>query len=183
MSHSSILKRMLHSCSLIPLEDHYEGKKVKLVENKTTDSSVEIMLVPTDTIVLDLDSAFNNEKLFHGNAGECKRADYILISESAERILFIEMKCSSAPDNSIVSQLRGALCAFEYCQIIAREFFHERDFLAAYQKRFISIRHTGGGKRKTEIEQTAELGQKHCLPDTPLKISWAKTIQFKQIAA
>ena len=183
MSHTSVLRRMLNSCSLVQLEDHYESKKVKLSESKISDSSIEILHVPPNTIVLDLDSAFNIEKLFHGKAGECKRADYILLSESAERVLFIEMKRSNSSATDISLQLRGALCAFEYCQIIAREFFDEHNFLKTYQKRFISIRHTDDYKRKTAIERTAGLGQKHCLPDTPLRISWAKTIQFKQLAA
>lgn len=183
MSHSSVLRRMLHSCSLIPLEDHYDSKKIRLIEAKTTDSCIEIHRVPDDTLVLNLDSAFNTEKLFHGKSGECKRADYIIISESVERILFIEMKRSSSQAKDIELQLRGALCAFEYCQIIAREFFQERDFLAHYQKRFISIRHTGGSKRETVIKRTAEVGDKHCIPDTPLQVSWAKVIQFKQLAA
>lgn len=183
MSHTSVLARMLHPTSLISLEDQYGSKKVRLVENQTIDSYIEVHKIQADAFVVDLDRAFNNQRLFQGNCGECKRADYLIISESAERVLFIEMKRSSAPAQHITHQLRGALCAFEYCQIIAREFFQENRFLTHYQKRFISIRHTGGEKRKTEIERTTAIGEVHCTPDQHLKISWANTIQFKKLAS
>lgn len=183
MSHTSVLARMLHPTSLIALQDHYDSKKVRLVESQTTDSYIEIHKIPSDAFVIDLDRSFSNQHLFQGSCGECKRADYLIISESTERILFIEMKRSSAPAQHIIQQLRGALCAFEYCQVIAREFFQEVEFLNHYQKRFISIRHTGGEKRKTEIERTAAIGEYHCTPDQHLKISWANAIQFKKLAS
>lgn len=174
---------MLHPTSLITLQDHYDFKKVRLTESQATDSYIEIHKIPQDAFVIDLDRAFNNQHLFQGSRGECKRADYLIISESAERILFIEMKRSSAKAKHIVEQLRGALCAFEYCQIIAREFFEEAEFLNHYPRRFISIRHTGGEKRKTEIERTAAIGAYHCTPDQHLKVSWANSIQFKKLAS
>ncbi|MFZ1389789.1 MAG: hypothetical protein WBP46_18710 [Thiolinea sp.] len=183
MSHTSVLSRMLHPTCLIALEDHYESKKVCLVESQATDSFIEIHRIPVDAFVIDLDRVFNNQLLFQGNCGECKRADYLIISESAQRVLFIEMKRSNAPAQHIIHQLRGALCAFEYCQVIAREFFQETSFLNEYQKRFISIRHTGGEKRKTQIERTAAIGETHCAPDQPLRVSWANTIQFNKLAS
>lgn len=182
MSNTLVLTKMLHSCSLIKLEDNYNGKKVKLVENKTTNSFIEIHCVPPDTFVLDLDSAFNTEKLFNGKSGECKRADYILISESAKRILFIEMKRSSSQANDIALQLRGALCAFEYFQIVAREFFQENHFLNHYQKRFIAILHTHGRKSQTAVSRSIENGIQHSNPDNFLKISGRQFIQFRQLS-
>lgn len=183
MSDTSVLQRMLQPNVLIALEDHYESKKVILIENKAPDSLIEIHKIPADALVIDLDKAFSNQGLFQGKSGECKRADYVIISEQEKRVLFIEMKRSNAPAVDIINQLKGALCAFEYCQIIGREFFQEQNFLAHYQKRFISIRHTGGTKQKTEVEQTAPLGECHNTPDYPLKISWARCIQFKKIAS
>jgi hypothetical protein len=183
MSDTSVLQRMLQPSILISLENHYENKKVILIENQAPDSFIEIHKIPADALVIDLDKAFNNQGLFQGKSGECKRADYVIISEQEKRVLFIEMKRSNAPAIDIINQLKGALCAFEYCQIIGREFFQERDFLAQYQKRFISVRHTGGTKQRTEIEQTAPMGERHNTPDHPLRISWAKCIQFRKIAS
>ncbi len=183
MSDTTILKRMLQNNILLPLEDHYASKKVILKEHQAQDSWVEIHNIPEDAVVIDLDRAFHNQHLFQGGNGECKRADYVIISELEQKVLFIEMKRTNAPAVDIVNQLKGALCAFEYCQIIAREFFQSSYFLEHYQQRFISLRHTGGTKQKTEIERTANLGEKHNTPNYPLKISWAKTIQFKKIAA
>lgn len=182
MSSSAILASMLHSCSLLDLEEDISGKKkVRLVEKQCTDSVIEILHLPSDTFVLDLDKAFNTERLFHGKSGECKRADYLLISESAERVLFIEMKRSGSQANEIALQLRGALCAFEYCQIIAREFFQEREFLNHYQKRFIAILHTTGRKSQTAVSRNIESGS-HCTPNNFLRISGRQTLQFRQLA-
>ena len=75
------------------------------------------------------------------------------------------------------------MCVFEYCQVIAREIIKEAAFLQYYQRRFISLRHTGGTKQKTEIERTSPLGTVHDNPDFPLRVSWAKVIQFKNIAS
>ena len=183
MSDTTILKRMLQPAILLPLLDHYDSKKVILREHQAPDSWVEIHKIPIDALVIDLDRAFHNQLFFQGSCGECKRADYLIISELEQKVLFIEMKRSSAPAVDIINQLKGALCAFEYCQIIARTFFQEPDFLNTYQKRFISLRHTGGKQQKTEIERTAPLGESHNQPDQPLRVSWAKTLQFKKIAA
>lgn len=93
-------------------------------------------------------------------------------------------RANSTTEGHITNQLRGALCVFEYYQIIAREFFQERDFLSNYQKRFISICNTSAQKRKTPvIKRTAELGESHCTPDAPLKISGSRVIQFNKLAA
>lgn len=182
MSYSLILKDMLHSCSLVNLEDHYNGKKVRLVESKATDSFIEIHCVPSDTFVLDLDSALNTEKLFQGKSGECKRADYIVISESAKRILFIEMKRSTSQANDIALQLRGALCAFEYLQIVAREFFQESDFLSQCEKRFIAVLNTHGRKRKTEVSHSIKNSSQYSVPDGFLRISGMQVLQFRYLA-
>ena len=182
MSDTTILKRLLQPNVLLPLAEHYESKKVTLIEHQAQDSWVEIHNIPHDAVVIDLDRAFYNQNLFQGSSGECKRADYVVISELAKKVLFIEMKRSNAPALDIVNQLKGALCAFEYCQVIVREFFQEADFLKNYQKRFISLRHTGGTKQKTEIERTTPLGTIHNNPEFPLRVSWAKVIQFNKIA-
>ena len=183
MSDMTILKRLLQPNILLPLVDHYDSKKVILIEHQTQDSWIEIHNMPYDALVIDLDHAFQNQLLFQGHNGECKRADYMIIAESERKVLFIEMKRSNAPALDIVKQLKGALCVFEYCQVIAREFFKEAAFLQYYQRRFISLRHTGGTKQKTEIERTSPLGTVHDNPDFPLRVSWAKVIQFKKIAS
>ena len=176
----NVLERLFNNNAKITIEDHYGKKKVVLKEHQAQDSVVEIQNIPDDAVVIDLDNAFVNSELFAGTCGECKRADYLIISEKKQKVLFIEMKRTGAKLKDIIKQLKGSLCAFEYTQSIAREFFQEREFLNNYEQRFISINHTGMANRKTLIEKVAG---KHNKPDAPLKLSWTKTVQYNQIAA
>ena len=180
MSDISVLAKMLKKSAIIKLEDHYSKKKAILVEHGIAGSSLEILNIPSDAIILDVDANFDNQKIFEGSNGECKRADYIIISESEEVVVFIEMKKGSSTTSKIIKQLKGSLCLFEYCQVVAREFFGRNDFLSSYKKRFITFKHVNLDKRKTKIERTAS---NHSTPDTLLKISWANSIQFNKIAA
>nr|CAA6806528.1 MAG: Unknown protein [uncultured Thiotrichaceae bacterium] len=181
MADTAVLRRMLQPNIIIPLQDHYnDKKKLLLQEPQADDSCIEIHNVPADSIVIDLDRAFSNQGLFCGSQGECKRADYLLISEQTEKILFIELKQSSSGKSGIIKQLQGSLCAFEYCQIIAREFFHEAEFLQSYQQRFIAFTHTTSRSRKTEVEREVV---RHGTPQQPLMIRYTRTFQFNQMAA
>ncbi len=181
MSDTTILKRLLKEASLVELEDHYPGKKkVTLREPQADDSYLEVFNVPQDSIVIDLDRAFSNSNFYIGSQGECKRADFIIISEYARKILFIELKKSNEKLHYIIKQLKGALCAFEYTQSIVKHFFDENNFLDNYEKRFISVTRTTPGKRKTSIEKDTKV---HNSPDEPLALKWTTSIQFNKIAS
>lgn len=95
-------------------------------------------------------------------------------------MIFIELKQGRAEREGIIRQLRGALCVFEYCQSIAREFFHESDFLATYEKRFIALKQTGNRARRSEVIRTE---YQHDHPELLMTISGVRSIQFNQIAA
>ena len=187
MSNTEILEKMLHSCSLFSLEPYaYESKsnqikyKVYLKEAQTQNSYFEIHNLPADAFVIDLDKSFNNQKLFKGDAGECKRADYIIISESYARVLFIEMKQISDSATDIAHQLRGALCVFEYCQIIAREFFKVKDFMD-FEKRFIALTHTNAKKTTKVSRDSCSKANNH--PDNCFRVFGRNSMQFKALAA
>lgn len=171
---------MFNQDATLALENSYSKKIVVLLEPQTTDSKIIIRCVPPDTVVINLDNSFSNQKLFQGNSGECKRADFLIISEEKKCVLFIEMKKTSKGKGHIIKQLKGSLCAFEYCQAIAREFFQKNSFLDGYKKRFISINHTGMANRKTQIDKDSP---QHDTPEKLLKVSWADTIEFNKLAA
>jgi len=177
---TTVLNRMINDEAKIPLVNHYHGKKkVVLIERGTTGSKLEIHNIPHDAIVIDVDSSFENSHLFASGAGECKRSDYIIVSESKKVALFIEMKKGNPNTADIIKQLKGGLCVFEYCQSIAREFFDESDFLSEYKKCFVAFKQVNSIKRKTAINKSAT--GSHSLPENLLKVSWAKTIQFGSI--
>lgn len=87
MSDLDILKRLIQGKALITLEDHYNGKKkVTLREPQTENSYLKLHNVPYDSLVIDLDSAFSNDNFFQGSQGECKRADFIIVSEDIKKL-------------------------------------------------------------------------------------------------
>ena len=181
MSDTTVLKRMFQDEILLRLESHHNNKKkVILRELQALDSLVEIHNIPSDSIIIDLDRAFNNSMLFKGDQGECKRADFIVISEEKQKVIFIELKRSNLPSKKdIVNQLKGSFCAFEYCKVIAAEFFQERDFLKHYQLRFVNFRQTNIPKKRTIIKREESL---HDSPENPLYINKAQVIQYNKIA-
>jgi hypothetical protein len=171
---------MIKDSAKIALQDHYQGKKkVVLTEHGTTDSSLELHNVPADAIVIDVDANFSNSSLFENSAGECKRSDYLIISEEKNLALFIEMKKGSPATSDIIKQLKGSLCAFGYCQFIAREFFDEADFLLNYRLRFVAFKNVNLEKKKTKIDRSINV---HDKPECLMRVSWANTIQFNKIA-
>jgi len=171
---------MIKDTAKISLLNHYNGKKkVTLIERGTTGSKLEIHNIPHDAVVIDVDSSFENTNLFASNASECKRSDYIIVSESKKVALFIEMKKGNPDTAGIIKQLKGGLCVFEYCQSIAREFFSESNFLSGYEKIFVTFKQVNLAKKKTAISRSTT--GVHSSPDNLLKVSWAKTIQFKKI--
>ena len=180
MTDMTILNRMIKDTAKIPLEDNYSRKKVVLIEHGTMGSSLEIHNLPDDAMVIDIDGSFSNEKLFSGDARECKRGDYLIISEQERIALFIEMKKGNPVTGDIIKQLKGSQCVFEYCQSIACKFFDEASFLADYKLRFVMFKNVNLDKRKTKIDRDAEI---HNTPETLMKVSWAKSIQFNRIAA
>ena len=58
---------------------------------------------------------------------ECKRADYVLVSESNQIVMYFELKNSnkSASYKEIVAQLKVARCVVDYMQSIATQFLNE----------------------------------------------------------
>jgi len=175
-----ILNDLFAPTALIPLSEEYGKKLVTLTEENDPESSIAIKNVPDDAIIIDLDNNFSNDKLFQGNKKECKRADFIIFSEDKKCILFIEMKKGSvAKSHHIINQLKGSFCVFQYIQSIAAQFFDSKDFLKDYKKRFISIKETGNNSRKTSLSKDKN---GHDTPDKPMKLKWAKQVQFNQLA-
>lgn len=83
----NVLNQMIKDTAKISLQDHYNRKKVVLIEHGTTDSSLELHNVPNDAIVIDIDSNFNNGNFFSNSKSECKRADYIIVSEEKKVVV------------------------------------------------------------------------------------------------
>jgi hypothetical protein len=179
MLDAEILNLLLRDAVRVELQNSYGKYYVVLDEPQAVDSSVIIRGLPHDSHVIKVDSFSSPDNIFKGVMGECRRADYVIISESKKRILYIELKKTKAAWGHIVNQLMGAECFVKYCREIGKSFWNEPAFMDEYEHRFISIGHTSIAKRKTRIEKTAA---RHDAPNRAMKIDWPNTLQFNHLA-
>lgn len=179
MRNMEILSQMIKDNARVELQEEYGKHFVRLYEPQAPDSSAIIKGMPADSIVIKVDTFMSLEDIFKGSMGECKRADYVIISAEKKRILYIEIKRTKDSWEQIVKQLTGAECFVKYCQEIGKAFWKEQTFLRDYKHRFISIGHTSIAKRTTRIEKIAK---KHDSPNIAMKIDWPSYLQFNQLA-
>ncbi len=178
MPDTMILREMFKNTSLEILAGSAARPRVTLVEPQVPDSTATISGLPADAFVVKVDDFPSPDTIFNGTKGECKRADYVIISETKKCILYIELKRTKAGWTHIVRQLIGAKCFVNYCQGIGKEFWNDPNFLTGYRHRFISIAHTSISKRPTRIKQN---GPVHDSPQKAMKIDWPKNLQFNQL--
>lgn len=174
-----ILGQMIKDSIKVSLTVNQGNTSVTLAEPQCPDYSVSIKGMPPDAIVIKVD-AFRSDTIFNGRCGECKRADYVIITNSRgkKRILYIEMKRTKASPKEVIDQLTGAKCFMHYCQEIGRMFWGEKAFLKDYKHRFISIGHISISKKKTRITRDIKT---HDTPEKMLKIDWPHYLQFKHL--
>lgn len=179
MADMDILTQLIKDSVLVQLEEEYGKPLVKLIEPLAPDSSATIRNLPSDAMVIKVDAFRSPSDVFNGRKGECKRADYVIISAEKKCIIYIELKRKKDGWDQIVKQLIGAECFVKYCQEVGKGFWNENEFLNGYKSRFISIGHTSIAKRKTRITRNAE---RHDTPDRAMKVDWPNYLQFNQLA-
>lgn len=179
MDDMEIIAQMIKDNALVEQEDEYGKSFVTLKEPQEPDSSAIIRNLPHDAVVIKVDEFKAPDDVFQGANGECKRADFIIISEEKKKIIYIELKRTKDAWAKIVKQLLGAQCFMRYCQAIGKSFWNEENFLMEYDQRFISIGHTSIAKRKTRITKFVAV---HDTPETAMKIDWPHHLQFNQLA-
>ncbi len=181
MSDIAILKEMIKKTAIVPLEDHYNKKKVILREPPPGNYFVTIHGMPNDDEVIIIKADYFNPKneFFQGNYGECKRADFVIISNTGKQkfIVCIEMKAGKGGlEKEIIDQLQGAQCVVAYCREIGQLFWKNPDFLKNYQYRFISIKNISISKKPSRTKPVI-----HDRPDRMLKISSPKHLEFNHL--
>ena len=176
-----ILNQMIKDSAKEPLFAYHGRMQVRLAEPQHPLSFVNIYGVPENTIVIKVDTFSSPDAVFAGSRDECKRADYVIVSEVGgnEVIIYIEMKATKGSAQEIIQQLKGAHCFITYCREIGRAFWNEQHFLKGYRHRFVSIGHTSIPKQKTRI--TRDSGT-HDRADKMLKIDSPHHLQFNQLA-
>lgn len=179
MADMEILAQLIKNTAVAPIQEEYGKLFVDLEEPQTSDSRTTIRNLPSDSLVIKVDSFRSPDCIFNGGNGECKRADYVIISTKRKCILYIEIKRTKEGWSQIVKQLMGAQCFISYCREIGKTFWSKRDFLEGYRNRFISIGHTSIAKRKTRI---ARKSNRHDAPEKALKIDWPSYLQYNLLA-
>lgn len=179
MPDMAILSQMIKGAAMVQLKEEYGKPLVKLSEPQAPDSSATIRNLPNDAMVIKVDAFRSPDDVFNGGNGECKRADYVIISAEKKCIIYIEMKRTKDGWNQIVKQLLGSQCFVKYCQEVGKVFWNDNEFLSGYKSRFISIGHTSIAKKKTRITRNAE---RHDTPDRAMKVDWPNYLQFNQLA-
>ncbi|MEZ2230579.1 hypothetical protein [Microcoleus sp.] len=190
MSDIAILKEMIQESATVPLEEHKGKKQVILKEPPPADYSVTIDGMPDDAqvIVIKADAFPAPSKIFTSSKGQCKRADFAIVADTpTEKIIFcIEMKKKKGKTKNIIQQqLTGAKCFVDYCKEIGKAFWHQQNFLDAYEYRFVSIGHIPISKGKTRNNRSTETNDRlteiHDRPDRMLKISRPNKLQFNHL--
>lgn len=182
MSDFAILHQMIKDAVKVSLVDNDGKKQVTLIEPQHANSSVTIVGMPDDTIVIKADAFKSPDTVFNGSQGECKRADFVIVAGAGNKkvILCIEMKATKGLEKEIVQQLKGAQCFVAYCREIGKVFWNQGDFLHKYKQLFISISHTSISKQRTRF--TRPTGGVHDRPDRMLKISSPHHLEFNHLA-
>lgn len=173
----NILDQIIKEDAKVDLFGNSGKKKVTLTETHNINYSVTIQGIPDNSIVIKTDLFEAPKSLFNGKKGECKRCDYVIISDSKRKkvIVLIEMKGGSAKEIEVIEQLKGGKCLVKYCQQIGIEFWQQNDFLSNYDYRFISLKKININKKSTREKKQPKL---HDSPENMLKISSPKILQF-----
>jgi hypothetical protein len=188
MSDIAILKEMINEEITVSLTERTERthSKYSVILTETQDNysvTIDGMPKPDEVIIIQADKFKVVREVFNGSKGECKRADFVIIADTATEkiILCIEMKKNKDNPKNIIQQLYGAQCFIAYCQKIGKVFWHQHQFLDAYEYRFVSIGRIPLPKRKTRAEMRKTPTEIHDLPERMLRIIGENSLQFNHL--
>ncbi len=179
MSDKEIFEELLLASCVVPLEEEYGRPIVKLEEVGVAGSVACIRNIPSDVVAIKADSFPAPKGFFQGSKGECKRADYILISEEKKVVLFVELKAGSKETSHIIRQLKGAACLLAYCKEIGKKYWGREEFMDGYAHRYIGMVNLSVSKKPTRHKKSPV----HDRPERFQKISSPHHLQFNQLAA
>ena len=176
----NILDKMIQDSAKVPLTKSYDKNQVVLTETHGVKYEVTIKNIPKNTLAIQSDLFPAPKIFFNDTKGECKRADYVIVSDEGDRkvMIFIEMKAGKAEEKEVIKQLKGAEALMTYCQKIGQLFWGESNFLTGYALRFISIKHINMPKRETRTKKNPQRCDR---PENMLKIYSPTTLYFNRL--
>ena len=171
------LKRLINKHAIVPLKNDGDKYSFKLTERQPN-YGLTVYDCPADTFVFMCDDKFPSpNKIFRGDKGECKRADYIIVSSEIKNIVIIELKHSkqSSTKGDVVSQLKGANCLLEYCESVISSFWGDKGLFVGFETKYIKYIHRSR-KRSFKTETMA----KNDSPDK-FRIIYEKSVPFNML--
>jgi hypothetical protein len=179
---TQVLAELLEPNAVIrPRLSVYGKCELELHEPDEVDCVVLIRDVPSDVLAIKADLFPQPRGVFRGSKGECRRADYIVFSENANTIIFVELKLTGAQHNHVTQQLNGAHCLLHYCQEIVFRFWGVSSFLSSCNKRYVHIISSSLHKRPTR--PTKQLPARHNTPENHMRIANNSYISFNLLAS
>ena len=179
-----LFKKLIEQNATLQLErTSYDKTNLILEETATGEASYSVTIkgVPRDAFVIKVDEFQPPDRIFKCKHGECKRADYVLITQSDGGcyMIYIEMKRGGGKRKAIIQQLKGAECFVAYCREIVRTFFQQSEFLTQhYESRYVSIKNIGIKKTPTSQKLPTRLNN---TPEDMLTISGKEVLHFNEI--
>ena len=144
MGANRALRELLVNDAILQLTEKHGKMSCFLPEDKAN-YGFDLLGLPCDALIIKCDRFPTTKNVFFKSDNkECKRADFVLVSESEKVIMFFELKKSqkSAKANDIVAQLKGAKCVMDYCESISSSFLGEhcifKDYIFKYYKGFVN---------------------------------------------
>ncbi len=177
MNDMAILSQLIQDNARVPTHEQYAKCAVRLCEEQAQDSAVTIYGLPDDAMIINADKFTPPRNIFKNSKHECKRADYVIVSEEEKCMVYIEMKRGTDPWESIKQQLLGAHCFMMYCKEIGKAFWNKDAFLQEYRPCFVYIGHAAFPKRGTRDRSNTG---NHDTPDKALRITGRRRIPFTQ---
>ena len=151
----------------------------------TSGTTVKINGVPHDSIVIRAENFENPLTVFNGTKGECKRADFVIVSndENERRwVICIETQESDSKKAwHVIQQLKGACCFISYCKCIGKSFWESEEFLDGYQYRFVSIVDINFNRNRRITQPFHYTGEAHNRPDVFKKLPQSPMIHFSKL--
>ncbi|MDE0012648.1 MAG: hypothetical protein OXU36_15965 [Candidatus Poribacteria bacterium] len=184
MNDIQILREMLNPDVQVTLQSGQGRPSVQLTDSQSG-TTVEIKGVPPESIVIRAEGFENPLVIFNGSKGECKRADFVIVSkdEDAGRwIICIEtQERDSKKAWHVIQQLKGACCFINYCKCIGKSFWESKEFLDDYDYRFVSIVDINPNRSKRRTQPFDPAGALHNRPDIFKKLVQRSTIHFSKL--
>ena len=138
MGANRALRELLVNDAILQLTEKHGKMSCFLPEDKAN-YGFDLLGLPCDALIIKCDRFPTTKNVFFKSDNkECKRADFVLVSESEKVIMFFELKKSqkSAKATDIVAQLKGAKCVMDYCESLSSSFLDEHDIFEGYTFRY-----------------------------------------------